>query len=62
MQWAGHVACIREMKCGFKVLVGNLHEKDRRGDLDVDAIVIVILKLTKQGVRMWIGIKWLRIG
>jgi hypothetical protein len=28
MRWTGHIACIEEMRSSYRVLVGNMNERD----------------------------------
>jgi len=58
MRWAGHVACVRERRGVYRVLVGKPEEKRplgrprRRWEDNI--------KMDLQGV--WTGLSWLRIG
>jgi hypothetical protein len=61
MRWAGHVARTRERRGVYRVLVGNLEEKDHLGDTGIFGKVII-----KRMFRMWdtgvsTGTNWLRI-
>jgi hypothetical protein len=41
MRWAGHVALMGEMRNAYAVLGGNLKERDRPEDLDVNGKIIL---------------------
>ena len=40
MRWAGHVACMLERREVYRVLVGNLRERDHLGDPGIDGRII----------------------
>ena len=46
----------------YRVLVGNLNERDYLGDPGVDGRVILRWIFRKWDVRAWSGFIWLRIG
>jgi hypothetical protein len=48
MRWAGHVACMRESRGVYRVLVGKPKGKNHLGDPDVDGSIIL----------RWIFRKW----
>ena len=61
-RWAGHVARMRKGRVMFRVLVGNLREREHWGNPDVDGRIIFIWVF-----RTWEGVvgtewSWLRIG
>jgi len=60
MRWAGHAARMGEERgcIGW----GNLRERERWGDPDVDGRVIVRWIFRKWDVWVWTGSSWLRIG
>jgi len=41
MRWAGHVAPMGERRSVYRVLVGNLRERDNLGDPGVDRRIIL---------------------
>jgi hypothetical protein len=41
MRWAGHVVHMVESKGGYRVLVGNLKERDHLGDPGADGRIIL---------------------
>ena len=48
LRWAGHVACMGEMRGAYRILVKNLREEDRLEDSDLDGRIIL----------KWIFEKW----
>ena len=46
----------------YRVLWGNLRERDRRKDPGVDGRIIIRRISRKRGVGIWTGQSWLRIG
>jgi hypothetical protein len=61
-RWAGHVACIGEMRNAYKILVGKPAGKSYSEDLDVDGRIVLEWVLWKQGGKVCTGFIWLRIG
>ena len=57
-----HVARMREMSGVYRVLVGNLTEKDNLEDPGVDGRIILRWIFRKWDVGLWTGSNWLRIG
>jgi len=51
MRWAGHVARMGEGRGVYKVLVGNLRERDHWGDPEVDGRIIL-----RRIFRKWEGV------
>jgi len=58
MRWAGHIAQMRERSSVYRVLVGNLREKDNLENPCIDRGMI----FRKWDVGVWTGSSWLRIG
>jgi hypothetical protein len=52
---------VGEKKNSYKVLIGNLKERDRLEDLVIDGRKILELILNKKNGRVWIGFIWLKI-
>jgi len=46
----------------YRVLVGNLRERDRLGDPGVDGRIILRWIFRKWDVGVWTGSSWIRIG
>jgi len=46
----------------YRVCWGNLKERDRWGDPDLDGRIILRWILMKWNVGVWTGSSWLRIG
>ena len=61
-RWAGHVARMGEGSCVHRVLVGNLRERDHRGDPDVDGRIILRWIFRKWEGVVGTGWSWFRIG
>jgi len=53
---------MREMSGVYRVLVGNLTEKDNLEDPGVDGRIILRWIFRKWDVGLWTGSNWLRIG
>jgi len=62
VRWAGHVAHMGERRGVYRVLVGNLYERDHLGDPGVDGRIILRWIFRKWDVGVWTGWNWLRIG
>ena len=62
MRWAGRVARMGQRRGIYKVLVGNLRERDYLGDTGVDGRIILRWIFRKCDVGLWTGSSWLRIG
>jgi hypothetical protein len=50
-----------EKRCTYRVMVGNLRERDHLEDLGVDGRVILRWIFRKWNVGVWIRSSWLRI-
>jgi hypothetical protein len=61
LRWAGHVARMRERRGVYRVLVGNLRERDHLKDPDVDRRIILRSMFRKWDVGAWTGSSWLKI-
>jgi hypothetical protein len=62
MRYAGHEARIGEGRGVYRVLVGNLRERDHWGDPGLDGSVIVRRTFRKWDIGVWTGLSWLRVG
>jgi hypothetical protein len=62
MRWAGHVERMGEVKGAYNILVGKPEGRNHWKDLGIDGGVTLRWILGKQGLGMWIGFIWLRIG
>jgi len=62
MRWAGRIACMGERRDIYRVLVGNMRERDHLGDASVDGRIILRLIFRKWDVGVRTGSSWLRIG
>jgi len=62
MRWVGHVSRVGERRGVYRVLVGNLKERDRLGDPGIDGRIILRCILRKWDLGVWSGSSWLRIG
>ena len=62
MIYTGHVARMGEKRGSYRVLVGNLRERDHLEDSGVDGMIILKWIFRKWNVRAWTGSNWLRIG
>ena len=57
-----YVACMGERRDIYRILVGNLRERDHLGDPGVDGRIILRWIFRKWDVGVWTGSSWLRIG
>jgi hypothetical protein len=55
-RWEEYVARVGEMRNAYKILVGNLNEKDHSENLGVDGKIVLEWILRK----VWVGFIWLR--
>ena len=62
MRLAGHVARMGEGRGVYRVLVGNLRERDHWGDPGADGKIILIFIFRKWYVGVWTGSSWLSTG
>ena len=62
LRWAGHVARMEEDRSAFKILTGNLQERDIWGGLAVDGRTILEWTLKRYVSMRGIGLIRLRIG
>jgi hypothetical protein len=62
MGWTRHVIPTEEIKMHTKFWLENMKERDHLEDLLVDGSIILKSILNKQGVRVWTGLIWFRIG
>ena len=62
MRWAGHVARMGEGRGVYRVLVGNLKERDHWGETDADGRIILRWIFRKWEGVVGTGWSWLRIG
>ena len=62
MSWVGHVARMGEKRGVYRVLWGNLRERDHLGDPDVDGRITLRWIFKNLDVGVWTGSSWLRIG
>jgi len=57
-----HVESMGERRGVYRVLVGNLREKDHLGNQGVEGKLILRWLFGKWDVVVWTGSSWLRIG
>jgi hypothetical protein len=62
LRWAGHIARVGESRGAYRVLVGNLREKDHLKDPGVDGRLMLNWIFEKWDKETWTGSIWLRIG
>ena len=60
MRWAGHVAHMGERKGAYRVLGGNLREREHFEDTGVDGKIILRWNFRTWNVGAWTGLIWLR--
>jgi hypothetical protein len=62
MRWAGHVACMGRIEGCTGCWWGNLRERERWGDPDIDGRIILRWMFRKLEGVVGTGWSWLRIG
>jgi hypothetical protein len=62
MIWAGHLEGMGERRSVYRVLVGNLRERDHLEDPSVNGRIMLRWMFRKWDVRAWTGLIRLRIG
>jgi hypothetical protein len=63
MRWAGHVACMVEIRNAYKRLIEkNLKGRDHLEDLVIVEKIVLEWILEKQCGKLWTGFIWLRTG
>ena len=62
MRWVGHVVRMDESRGAYRVLLGNLRERDHVEDPSLDRRIILRWIFRKWDVGVWTGSSWLRIG
>jgi hypothetical protein len=62
VKWAGHVARMGRGEACTGFWWENLRERDHWGGPGVDGRIILRRIFRKRDVRVWTGMKWLRIG
>jgi len=55
VRWAGHVARTRERRGVYRVLAGNVRDRDHLEDPGLDGRIILRLILRKWNVGLWTG-------
>jgi len=62
MKWVGHLARTGRSRVVYRVLVGNLSERDHLEDGGLDGRITLRWIFRKCDVGVWTGPIWLRIG
>jgi hypothetical protein len=62
IRWAGHVACMGEIRGYTECWWGNLGERDHLGNPGVDRRIIIKWIFRKWYGGVWTGMSWIRIG
>jgi len=62
MRWVGNVAHTGESRGTYRVLWGNMRERDHLEDAGVDGRIILRWIFRKWDVGVWTGSSWFRIG
>jgi hypothetical protein len=61
MRWVGHVAHMGDRRGAYRVLVGDLMERDHLEDLGIDGRIILKWIFKMWDGEAWTGLLWLRI-
>jgi len=61
-KWAGHVARMGDGRSVYRILVGNLRERDQWGYPGGNGRIILRLIFRNWDVGVWTGSSWLRTG
>jgi hypothetical protein len=61
LRWVGHVVRVGERRGTYRVLVGNLRERNHWAYPGVDGTIILRQIFKKWDVEVWTGLSWLRI-
>jgi hypothetical protein len=61
MRWVGYVVCTGERRGAYRVLVGELRERDHLEDLGIDRKIILRWIFRKWDGGAWTGLIWLSI-
>jgi hypothetical protein len=62
MRWVGHVALMVDRRGAYRILMGNLKERNHLGDQGVDGRIILRWIFVTWDVGVWTGSRWLRLG
>jgi hypothetical protein len=62
MMWAENVARMGERRGAYRVMVGNLKERDHLGDPGMIGWIVFRWIFRKWDLWVWTGSSWLRIG
>ena len=62
LKWTKNVARMGARRSAYRVLVGNLMERDQSEDLGVDRRIILKWICKKWDRGAWTGLLWLMIG
>jgi hypothetical protein len=62
MRWAGHVACMGQMRNAHKIFVEYLKGRDHFEDLSIHGKIILQRILEEYVGKVCTGFNWLKIG